>query len=120
MSAGRAWCFADDVDTDVIIAVKHLTKPDPAYWAQHVLELARPEFAAEVEKGDVVVAGHSFGSGSSREHAAIALREAGLRAVIAESFARNFYRNAFNNGLPILYSRCPASGRPQAMETFLR
>jgi 3-isopropylmalate dehydratase small subunit len=99
---GRAWRFGDDVDTDAITPAKYLANSDPSYWAQHVLEAVRPEFAREVAPGDIVVAGHTFGSGSSREHAAIALATAGASAVVAESFSRIFLRNAFNNGLPAL------------------
>jgi 3-isopropylmalate/(R)-2-methylmalate dehydratase small subunit len=100
--SGRAWVFGDDVHTDAIIAAHHLRTSDAAVWAAHVLESERPEFAAQAAEGDVVVAGHSFGGGSSREHAAIALRAVGVRAVVADSFARSFYRNAFNSGLMLL------------------
>jgi 3-isopropylmalate/(R)-2-methylmalate dehydratase small subunit len=96
---GRAWCLGDDVDTDAITPAQYVVKNDPTVWAKHALEHVRPDFAAGVRAGDFLVAGHTFGSGSSREHSAIALRETRLAAVIAESFARNFYRNAFNNGL---------------------
>ena len=96
---GKAWKYGDDVDTDAIIPSMYLVHQDPEVWAAHVMEGAMPDFARRVAQGDFVVAGRSFGSGSSREHAAIGLRQAGVRAVLAESFARNFYRNAFNNGL---------------------
>lgn len=97
---GRAWCFGDDLDTDAITPAKYLANSDPAHWAKHVLEAVRPEFSRDVAPGDMVVAGHTFGSGSSREHAAIAIATAGASAVVAESFSRIFLRNAFNNGLP--------------------
>lgn len=100
--SGRAWRVDDDVDTDAIIASGHLVKSDPQHWAAHVLEGVRPELPGLLASGDLIVAGHSFGSGSSREHAAIAIREAGVAAVLAESFARTFYRNAFNNGLLVI------------------
>ncbi len=96
---GRAWTFGDDVDTDAIIPSMYLVHQDPGVWAAHIMEGVMPDFAHRVAQGDFVVAGRSFGSGSSREHAAIGLRQAGVWAVFAESFARNFYRNAFNNGL---------------------
>lgn len=96
---GRAWRFGDDIDTDAIIGTRHLVKSDPRYWAEHVLESVRPDFAGSVRPGDLIVAGHIFGSGSSREAAAGGLRETGIGAVVAESFARNFYRNGLNNGL---------------------
>lgn len=99
---GRAWVFGDDVNTDLIIPSAYLVHPDPALWAQHAMEPIRPNFASGVRPGDFVIAGRSFGSGSSREHAAIALKVAGIVAVFAESVARNFYRNAFNNGLIVV------------------
>lgn len=99
---GRSWVVGDDVDTDAITPSKYLVSQDPGFWASHVLENLRPEFASGVRPGDILVAGHSFGSGSSREHAPIAVRTAGISAVIAGSFARNFYRSAFNNGLIVL------------------
>ncbi len=99
---GRAWKFGDDIDTDAIIGAEHLVRNNPAIWAEHVLEKARPEFARAVRPGDLLVAGRSFGSGSSREHAASALKSTGISAVLAESFARNFYRNGFNNGLMLV------------------
>ncbi len=96
---GTAWAFGDDVDTDAIIPSMYLVDRDPAVWAHHIMEGVLPDFSGRIKTGDFIVAGRSFGSGSSREHAAIGLRQAGVAAVFAESFARNFYRNAFNNGL---------------------
>ena len=95
----RVWKFGDDVDTDAIIPGKFLTIYDPNELATHAFEGVRPEFAHEVRKGDVVVAGRNFGCGSSREHAPHALLGAGVKVVIARSFARIFYRNAINTGL---------------------
>lgn len=97
---GRAWVFGDDVDTDQIIAGRYLVKADPRELARHVMEAIDPKFASKVSKGDVIIAGRNFGCGSSREHAAIALKAAGVSAIVAESFARIFYRNAINQGLP--------------------
>ena len=102
---GKAWCYGDNVDTDVIIPARYLTTHDERTLAEHALEDLDPSFAGSVRPGDVVVAGTNFGSGSSREHAAIALKACGLAGVVASSFARIFYRNAINTGLPILV--CP-------------
>ncbi len=102
---GKAWKFGDDVDTDAIIPARYLNTSDPKVLAQHCMEDADPQFASKVAAGDVIVAGKNFGCGSSREHAPIAIKAAGLSCVIAHSFARIFYRNAFNMGLPIL--ECP-------------
>ncbi len=96
----RAWVFGDDVDTDQIIAGRYLVKTDPQELARHVMEAIDPKFASKVSKGDVIIAGRNFGCGSSREHAAIALKAAGISAIVAESFARIFFRNAINQGLP--------------------
>ncbi|MGC8816273.1 MAG: 3-isopropylmalate dehydratase small subunit [Candidatus Hadarchaeum sp.] len=101
----RAWVFGDNISTDDIIAGRYLVQRDPKELAKHVMEAVDPEFAAKVRKGDVIVAGKNFGCGSSREHAPIALRGAGIAAVVAESFARIFFRNAINQGLPVLVSR---------------
>ena len=95
----RIWKFGDDVDTDAIIPGRYLTEYDPAKLAEHAFEGTRDEFARDAEEGDVIVAGRNFGCGSSREHAPLALRGAGVRTVIAISFARIFYRNAINTGL---------------------
>jgi 3-isopropylmalate/(R)-2-methylmalate dehydratase small subunit len=98
---GRAWVFGDRIDTDVL-APGALMKLPPAELATHCLKAVRPEFVAAVRPGDFVVAGSAFGVGSSREQAAISLKLLGVRAVIAQSFARIFFRNAFNVGLPAL------------------
>lgn len=102
--AGRAWKFKDDVDTDAIIPGRYLVINDPEGLAKHVFEGVRPEFATEVAEGDIVVAGRNFGCGSSREHAPLGLKGAGVKAVIADSFARIFFRNAINIGLPLFVS----------------
>lgn len=95
----RIWKFGDNIDTDAIIPGRFLTIYDPGELAKHAFEGIRDEFANEVKPGDVIVAGKNFGCGSSREHAPIALKGAGITMVIAESFARIFYRNAINVGL---------------------
>lgn len=105
MTAGRVWKFGDDVNTDLIIPGKYLDSYDPRHLASHAMEGASKEFAKKVSEGDVIVAGKNFGCGSSREQAVIALKHAGVAVVIAESFARIFYRNAVNLGLPVLVSR---------------
>ena len=102
---GRAWTFGRDVDTDLIIPARYLNMKTAAELAQHVMEDADPTFAGRVKPGDIVVAKENFGSGSSREHAPLALKGAGVSVVIAKSFARIFYRNALNTGLPIVV--CP-------------
>jgi methanogen homoaconitase small subunit len=102
MIRGKAWIFGDDVDTDVIIPGKYLRTKDPTLWAEHVLEGLDPQFASKVLRGDVIVAGKNFGCGSSREQAPLALKQAGISAVVAKSFARIFYRNAINVGLPLI------------------
>jgi 3-isopropylmalate/(R)-2-methylmalate dehydratase small subunit len=102
---GRVWKFGDHIDTDVIIPARYLTTSDPKVLGSHCMEDADPEFIKKVKKGDIIVAGRNFGSGSSREHAPIAIKAAGISCVIAESFARIFYRNAFNMGLPIFESQ---------------
>ncbi len=103
--SGRVWLFGDNVDTDIIIPARYLVVPDPTHWATHVMEPVAPDFAKRIQPGDVIVAGENFGCGSSREHAAIGLRKAGISAVIAKSVARIFFRNALNNGLPAV--ECP-------------
>lgn len=101
---GRVWKFGSDVDTDAIIAARYLNTTDPEELAKHVMEDERPEFTKEVKKGDLVVADKNFGCGSSREHAPLALKAAGISCIVAKSFARIFYRNGFNQGLPLLES----------------
>jgi len=98
---GKVWKFGKDIDTDLIIAARYLNTSDPAELAKHVMEDADPEFVNKMSPGDIIVADENFGCGSSREHAPIALKAAGIAAVIAPTFARIFYRNAFNMGLPI-------------------
>jgi 3-isopropylmalate/(R)-2-methylmalate dehydratase small subunit len=98
---GKVWKFGENIDTDLIIAARYLNTSEPSELAKHVMEDADPDFVSKMEKGDIIVAGENFGCGSSREHAPIALKAAGVSAVIAPTFARIFYRNAFNMGLPI-------------------
>jgi len=102
---GRAWKYGDDVNTDYIIPGKYLELVDPEEMAQHAMEGIDPGFPEKITKGDIVVGGRNFGCGSSREHAPLALKYAGVGAVVAESYARIFYRNAINIGLPAL--ECP-------------
>jgi len=101
---GRIWKFGDDVDTDVIIPARYLNVSAEDELAKNCFADIRPEFATDVTAGDILVAGKNFGCGSSREHAPLAIKAAGVRVIIAESFARIFYRNAFNIGLPLLES----------------
>jgi 3-isopropylmalate/(R)-2-methylmalate dehydratase small subunit len=101
---GKVHKFGDDINTDEIIPARYLNTSDPAELAKHAMEDADPEFIIKMEPGDFIVAGKNFGCGSSREHAPIALKAGGLSGVIASSFARIFYRNAFNMGLPIFES----------------
>jgi len=98
---GKVWKFGDNIDTDLIIAARYLNTSDPVELAKYVMEDADPEFVSKMTVGDIIVAGENFGCGSSREHAPIALKAAGISAVIAPTFARIFYRNSFNMGLPI-------------------
>ncbi|MDA8090160.1 MAG: 3-isopropylmalate dehydratase small subunit [Nitrospiraceae bacterium] len=102
---GKVWKFGDDVDTDAIIPARYLNTSDPAELAKHVMEDADKDFTAKVRPGDIIVAGKNFGCGSSREHAPIAIKAAGISTVVAKSFARIFFRNSFNIGLPIF--ECP-------------
>ncbi|MFW5816849.1 MAG: 3-isopropylmalate dehydratase, partial [Wenzhouxiangella sp.] len=101
---GRAWVFGDSIDTDLLAPGPYMRKPLPEL-ATHCLEAIAPDFASEVGAGDILVAGDAFGIGSSREQAAQVLLELGIRAVVAKSFARIFYRNALNLGLPAMV--CP-------------
>jgi 3-isopropylmalate/(R)-2-methylmalate dehydratase small subunit len=102
---GRVWTLGRDVDTDGIISGKYLTIIDPEELKKHVFEIALPEFAKEARPGDILVADVNFGSGSSREHAPQAMKAIGVGAVVADSFARIFFRNAINLGLPTVEAR---------------
>lgn len=99
---GHVFKYGDNVDTDVIIPARYLNSSDPAELATHCMEDIDREFVKNVQKGDIIVATKNFGCGSSREHAPIAIKAAGVSCVIAETFARIFYRNAINIGLPII------------------
>ena len=106
---GRVFKYGDNVDTDVIIPARYLNSSDPAELATHCMEDIDKEFVNKVNRGDIIVADKNFGCGSSREHAPIAIKAAGVSCVIAETFARIFYRNAINIGLPII--ECPEASR---------
>lgn len=105
MLKGKVHVFGNDVNTDEIVPARYLNTTDPAELARHCMEDADPEFAGKVRPGDILVAGENFGCGSSREHAPIAIKAAGAACVVAKSFARIFFRNAINIGLPIV--PCP-------------
>ncbi|MBI4682625.1 MAG: 3-isopropylmalate dehydratase small subunit [Nitrospirae bacterium] len=107
---GKVWKFGNNIDTDAIIPARYLNTSDPKELAKHIMEDADKDFPSKVRAGDLIVAEANFGCGSSREHAPIAIKAAGIQAVVAKSFARIFYRNAFNIGLPIFESE-EASGR---------
>ena len=109
MVTGKVYKYQDNVDTDVIIPARYLTNTDPAELAKHCMEDIDASFALKVQPGDIIVAGANFGCGSSREHAPIAIRACGVSCVIAESFARIFYRNSLNIGFPIL--ECPEAAK---------
>lgn len=104
MIKGRCWKFGDDINTDLIIPARYLNSIDPAFLASHCMEDADPEFVKKIAPGDIIVGGENFGCGSSREHAPIAIKAAKISCVIAKSFARIFFRNAINIGLPIFES----------------
>lgn len=106
---GKVWKYNDNIDTDVIIPARYLNMTDPKDLAKHCMEDIDRDFSVKVSKNDIIIAGENFGCGSSREHAPIAIKTCGISAVIAKSFARIFYRNAINIGLPILES-------PQAVD----
>jgi 3-isopropylmalate/(R)-2-methylmalate dehydratase small subunit len=99
---GKVWKFGDNIDTDIIIPARYLASTDPKVLGSHCMEPVAPDFSKKVVAGDIIVAGTNFGSGSSREHAPIAIAALGIPLVIGKSFARIFYRNAFNKGLPLL------------------
>jgi 3-isopropylmalate dehydratase small subunit len=102
---GRVFKFGDNINTDEIIPARYLNTIDREILGSHCMEDADPEFASKVKKGDIIVAGRNFGCGSSREHAPLAIKACGVSCVIAESFARIFFRNAINIGLPILENK---------------
>ncbi len=110
---GNAWVYGDNVDTDVIIPARYLTTSDPEKLAPHCMEDIDTTFATSVKPGDIIVGGGNFGCGSSREHAPISIKASGVSCVIAGSFARIFFRNAINIGLPIL--ECPEATEPGAV-----
>jgi 3-isopropylmalate/(R)-2-methylmalate dehydratase small subunit len=99
---GKVWRYGDNVDTDVIIPARYLNDADPRHLARHCMEDIDPAFAQSVQTGDILVGGKNFGCGSSREHAPVALKACGISCVVAESFARIFYRNAVNIGLSVV------------------
>ncbi len=99
---GRAWKYGKNIDTDVIIPGKYLRTTDMQVFADHAMEGIDPEFTEKISKGDLIVADHNFGCGSSREQAPLALKYAGISCVIAKSFGRIFFRNAINVGLPVV------------------
>ena len=107
---GKAWKFGKDINTDAILPTKYMNLRDPEELARHCLENENPRFAREAKAGDFIVADKNFGSGSSREHAPISIKGKGIGCVIAKSFARIFYRSAFNIGLPILESGAAFEG----------
>jgi 3-isopropylmalate/(R)-2-methylmalate dehydratase small subunit len=113
---GTIYKFGNDVNTDEIIPARYLNTSDPKELAAHVMEDADPEFPQKVKPGDIIVAGKNFGCGSSREHAPLAIKASGLACVVAESYARIFYRNAFNIGLTIM--ECPAAAEAQTGHKF--
>lgn len=113
---GKTWKFGDDVDTDQIIPARYLNSSDPAELAKYAMEDARTGFANLVQPGDIIVAGKNFGCGSSREHAPICIKAAGVSCVIAPSYARIFYRNAINIGLPIFESAQAAAAIEEGHE----
>lgn len=108
-ASGRVFKYGDNVDTDVIIPARYLNSSDPAELAKHCMEDIDKEFVNRVKQGDIIVADKNFGCGSSREHAPIAIKATGVSCVIAETFARIFYRNAINIGLPII--ECPEASK---------
>jgi len=113
---GRAWKFGANLDTDAIIPARYLNTTDPVEMASHCMEDLDPKFLEKIKPGDIIVAQENFGCGSSREHAPLAIKYAGLSCVVAKSFARIFYRNSFNMGLPILESAEAVDGITQGDE----
>ena len=116
---GRAWKFGANVDTDALIPARYLNTTDPAEMAAHLMEDVDPKFLEKIKPGDIIIADENFGCGSSREHAPIAIKAAGLSGVVAKSYARIFFRNAFNMGLPIFVSPEAVAGISQGDEVEL-
>jgi 3-isopropylmalate/(R)-2-methylmalate dehydratase small subunit len=116
---GKVWKFGDNVDTDAIIPARYINVSDGDELAKVCFADHRPDFANDISKGDIVVAGRNFGCGSSREHAPLALKTAGVGVVIAKSFARIFYRNAFNIGLPLIESEEASDGLSDGEEMIV-
>lgn len=117
-ASGFVHKYGDNVDTDVIIPARYLNSPDAKELAQHCMEDIDPDFVKNVKQGDIIVANENFGCGSSREHAPISIKASGVSCVIATTFARIFYRNAINVGLPIL--ECKEASQKIETETRLR
>ena len=113
---GKCWKFKADINTDLIIPGRYLNTIDPKELAKHCMEDIDPDFSSKVKEGDIIVADKNFGCGSSREHAPIAIKAVGVSCVIAKSFARIFYRNAFNIGLPLVISREAVDGVDESDE----
>ena len=112
---GKVWKFGDEIDTDIIIPARYVELP-PDEYKKHIMEPVRPNFSSQLQEGDFIFAGKGFGMGSSRGHAVVALQKAGIRAIVAHSFARIFYRSAINEGLPVI--GCPeASDRTEEGDT---
>ena len=107
--SGKVWVLGDDIDTDIIIPTEYLALKTIDDMKQYGFSPLRPELAGQIQKGDIIVAGKNFGCGSSREHAPISIKASGVSCVIAETFARIFYRNAINIGLPII--ECPQAAK---------
>ncbi|MFH2068110.1 MAG: 3-isopropylmalate dehydratase small subunit [Candidatus Omnitrophota bacterium] len=116
---GKTWKFGDNINTDLIIPARYMTAYEAAELGKHCMEDADPEFSRKIAPGDIVVAGENFGCGSSREHAVLALKGAGISAIIAKSFARIFFRNAINTGLPIIESPEAASAIKEGTEIII-
>jgi len=110
MISGKAWVFGNNIDTDAIIPARYLNTSDPMELAKHCMEDADTDFVKKISKGDIIVGGENFGCGSSREHAPICIKAAGISCVVAKSFARIFFRNAINMALPIFESKEAVEG----------
>ena len=116
---GKTWKFGDNINTDLIIPARYMTAYEAAELGKHCMEDADPEFSKKVKPGDIIIAGENFGCGSSREHAVLALKGAGVSAIIAKSFARIFFRNAINTGLPIIESPEAAAAIKESAEIVI-